>query len=144
MLSTLAAAVAETKALLGPDRSTWQWGKLSTVLFEHQLSPRANAAERTQMNLGPVPKSGDVDVAGMAEYDARTFRTIGGASFRMVLDVGGWDNSVAVNNPGQAGSWTSPHYRDLFPLWHAWQYVPLLFSRPAIERATTPKFVLVP
>jgi penicillin amidase len=144
MLSTLAAAFAETKALLGPDRSTWQWGKLATVLFEHQLSPRADPAQRAVMNVGPAPMSGDVNVVGMAEYDSKTFRTIGGASFRMVLDVGEWDNSVAVNNPGQSGNWTSPHYRDLFPLWHSGQYFPLLYSRTAIERAAKQQIVLVP
>ncbi|MEO8450738.1 MAG: penicillin acylase family protein, partial [Gemmatimonadota bacterium] len=144
MLSTLAAAFAETKALLGPDRSTWQWGKLATALFEHQLSPRADAAQRAQMNVGPAPKSGDGNVVGMAEYDSRSFRTIGGASFRMVLDVGGWDNSRAVNNPGQSGDWTSPHYRDLFPLWLSGQYFPLLYSRAAIDQATTQRILLVP
>ena len=144
MLSTLAAAVAETKALLGPDRSSWEWGKLSTALFEHQLSPRANPAQRAQMNVGPAPKAGDANVVGMAEYDSKSFRTIGGASFRMVLDVGGWDNSVAVNNPGQSGNWTSPHYRNLFPLWLSGQYFPLLYSRSAIEQAAQQKISLVP
>jgi penicillin G amidase len=58
--------------------------------------------------------------------------------------TGKWDNSVAVNNPGQSGDWTSPYYRDLFPLWHSGPYFPLLYSRPAIEQATTQKITLVP
>ena len=29
----------------------------------------------------------------------------------------------------------SPHYRDLFPLWAAGDYFPLLYSRPAVEAA---------
>ena len=45
---------------------------------------------------------------------------------------------------GQSGNWTSPHYRDLFPLWHSGQYFPLLFSRQAVEQATTQKITLVP
>ena len=118
--------------------------ELAVALFEHQLSPLASAAQRALMNVGPAPMSGDVNVVGMAECDPKTFRTIGGASFRMVLDVGEWDNSVAVNNPGQFGNWASPHYRDLFLLWHAGQFFPLLFSRPAIEQATTQRITLVP
>ena len=144
MLSTLADAYAETKALLGPDRSIWQWGKLSTILFEHPLSPLADEAQRAKMTVGPAPKDGDGNVVGVAEYDSNTFREIGGASFRMVLDVGQWDNSVAVNSPGQSGDWTSPHYRDLFPLWLSGQYFPLLYTRSAIERATEWKIVLEP
>jgi penicillin amidase len=29
----------------------------------------------------------------------------------------------------------SPHYRDLFPLWAAGQYVPMVYSREAVEQA---------
>jgi penicillin amidase len=62
----------------------------------------------------------------------------------MVLDVGRWDDSVAVNSPGQSGEWTSAHYRDLFPLWLSGQYFPLLYTRSAIEKATERKIVLEP
>ena len=144
MLSTLIDAFAETQSLLGPDRESWQWGHLATTLLEHALSPLAGESQRAQMTVGPVPKSGDASVVGVAEYDGKTFKTIGGASFRMVLDVGNWDNSVAVNSPGQSGEWTSAHYRDLFPLWLSGQYFPLLYTRSAIEKATERKIVLEP
>jgi len=52
---------------------------------------------------------------------------------RFVFDVGAWDNSMAINTPGQSGDPMSPHYRDLFPLWAAGAYVPLRFSRAAVE-----------
>jgi penicillin amidase len=52
---------------------------------------------------------------------------------RLVLDVGAWDNSMAINTPGQSGDPANPHYRDLFPLWAAGSYVPLRYSRPAVE-----------
>jgi penicillin amidase len=144
MLSTLADAFAETTALLGPDRASWQWGHLATTLLEHALSPLADETQHAQMTVGPVPKAGDASVVGVAEYDSKNFKTVGGASFRMVLDVGHWDDSVAVNSPGQSGEWTSPHYRDLFPMWLKGQYFPLLYTRSAIEKATERKIVLEP
>jgi penicillin amidase len=49
------------------------------------------------------------------------------------MDVGAWDNSMAINTPGQSADPMSPHYRDLFPLWAAGAYVPLRFSRGAVE-----------
>ena len=58
-----------------------------------------------------------------------------GASVRIVLDVGDWDRSMAINAPGQSGDPDSAHYRDLMPLWAAGQYVPLLYSRKAVEAA---------
>ena len=59
-----------------------------------------------------------------------------GPSVRVVLDVGNWDNSRAVNHPGQSGDPESPHYRDLAPLWSEGTYFPLLYSRSAVVRAT--------
>jgi len=66
------------------------------------------------------------------------------ASFRMVLDVGNWDASRAVNTPGQSGDPFSGHYRDLAPLWATGQYVPLLYSRAAVEAATAEAITLTP
>jgi penicillin amidase len=55
----------------------------------------------------------------------------------MVLDVGNWDQSRAINTPGQSGNPYSAHYRDLAPLWAAGEYVPLLYSRDAVERGAS-------
>jgi penicillin amidase len=63
---------------------------------------------------------------------------------RVVVDVGNWDNSRAVNHPGQSGDPASPHYRDLAPLWIEGRYFPLLYSRKAVEGATERVIRLVP
>jgi penicillin amidase len=38
-----------------------------------------------------------------------------------------------MNSPGQSGDPVSAHYRDLFPMWAEGSYVPLRFSRAAVE-----------
>jgi penicillin G amidase len=60
------------------------------------------------------------------------------------MDVGAWDNSVAINTPGQSGDPFSVHYRDLFPLWAAGSYVPLDFSKAAVERDAETVVTLTP
>ena len=62
----------------------------------------------------------------------------------MVLDVGNWDASRAINTPGQSGDPASPHYRDLAPTWAAGQYVPLLYSRGAVEKEAQQRIRLEP
>ena len=44
------------------------------------------------------------------------FQLASGASFRMVIDVGEWDNSLAVNVPGQSGDPESPFYDNLLEI----------------------------
>jgi penicillin G amidase len=144
MLETLAAAQRELERLQGSDRSQWQWGKIATVLLEHPLAPLMEAAQRPKWNLGPAPMSGDADVVGVAHYGLQDFHDALAASFRMVLDVGQWDNSMAVNSPGQSSDPDSPHYRDLFPLWLEGKYFPLAYSRTAVEKVTERKIVIEP
>ena len=87
-----------------------------------------------QMTLGPLQIPGGASTPRAATWRPDTFEQIAGASVRMVMDVGAWDNSMAINTPGQSGDPLSPHYRDLFPLWAAGSYIPLRFSRDAVER----------
>ena len=56
-----------------------------------------------------------------------------GGSLKIVADTDDWDNSVAVNTPGQSGDPDSPHYRDLFALWARGEYFPLAYSRAKVD-----------
>jgi penicillin amidase len=62
----------------------------------------------------------------------------------LVLDVGAWDNSVAMNSPGQSGDMASPHYADLYQAWARGDNVPLLYSRERIEAVAEHRLVLQP
>ena len=66
------------------------------------------------------------------------------ANLRTVLDVGNWDNSVAMNSPGQSGDPNSKHYDDLFQKWANDELIPLLYSREKVEEATEKRIVLLP
>ena len=79
-----------------------------------------------------------------AGYRLSDFRVTSGALFRTVIDVGNWDNSRCINAPGQSGDPRSPHYADLAPLWAAGKYVPMLYSKAAIDNAADLRIILMP
>jgi penicillin amidase len=133
LLESLAAAVAELKKTLGSDMADWSWGRLHHARFVPAIAPLADPGLAAQMTLGPLQIPGSASTPKAATYDSKTFDQIAGASVRFVMDVGAWDNSMAINTPGQSADPMSPHYRDLFPLWAAGAYVPLRFSRGAVE-----------
>ncbi|WP_332766405.1 penicillin acylase family protein [Phenylobacterium sp.] len=141
---SLIAAHDEVAGKLGPDPKTWAWGRLHHARFEHALAPLASAAQREALTAGPAPMAGTSLSPLAAAWRPADYRVISGASFRMVLDVGAWDNSMAINTPGQSGDPESPHFDDLFPLWVTGQYVPLSYSRPAVEAATERVLRLTP
>lgn len=144
LLASLSEALGELKDRLGPDMATWSWGRLHHATFEPATAPLADPVLRAQMSMGPLELPGSASSPRAATYRVSDFAVTAGASVRMVLDVGRWDNSVIINTPGQSGDPFSAHYRDLFPLWAAGNYVPLLFSRAAVEREAETVLTLTP
>ena len=142
--ASLLSAYDEVADRLGPDPKTWAWGRLHHARLEHALSPLADAAVRPLLAVGPSPMGGTSLSPMAATWRPDDFRVVAGASFRMVLDVGAWDNSMTINTPGQSGNPESPHYRDLFGRWVKGEYVPLVYSREAVEAATETVIILTP
>ncbi|KEI43080.1 penicillin acylase family protein [Saccharopolyspora rectivirgula] len=144
LLDTLATARAEVERLLGPDEQQWKWGDLLHTSFTHPLSPLVDDSERQRLDTGPFPRGGSVDTVNQSAYWPGDFRHFAGPSFRMVLDVGNWDESLAVNTPGQSGDPSDPHYRDLAAMWRDGEYFPLAYSRAAVERVAQRRIKLLP
>ena len=141
--ASLSAAMADLAGLLGPAEQDWAWGRLHQARLAHPAGPAMSAAAREQAAIEPVPRGGSSDTVGATTYWP-DFAQAAGATFRLVVDVGGWDNSVAMNSPGQSGDPASPHYADLLALWAADGAVPLLYSRDRIEAVARERIRLVP
>jgi penicillin amidase len=133
LLDSLRGALAELSQRLGPEMMTWTWGRLHRATFEPAVAVLADPELRAQMSAGPLETPGSSSTPRAQAYKAGDFSVIAGASVRLVMDVGAWDNSVAMNTPGQSDDPMSAHYRDLFPMWAQGSYVPLRFSRAAVD-----------
>jgi penicillin amidase len=144
LVDAIRAARQELEQRLGPDASRWSWGKLHSMHFRHPLDQQPGASDL--FDLGPLPRPGDeytVNAAGFDESWA-SWEQIEGASYREILDTSDWDQSVAINTPGQSGQPSSRHYADLMPLWDAGRYFPLTYSRKAVEENTVDRLLLQP
>lgn len=134
LTTTLAAAYREVAGLLGADTATWRWDALQRTEFTGLAGD----------TVGPFPRGGSAYTVDASSYTPSTFLQTSGASFKMVLDVGKWDASRAINAPGQSGDPRSPHYRDLADAWRADRYFPLLYSRTEVERHAALRVTLLP
>lgn len=134
LLGSLAEALSFVETKLGPDVKAWPWGRLHQARFEPSVALLADPALKARMIVGPhpVPGSGSAPVA--LAYRADDFIVTTGASVRMAIDVGAWDNSRFINTPGQSGDPSSRFYRNLFVDWAEGRAMPLLFSKSAIDR----------
>ncbi len=121
-------AIENLETSQGDDWSAWNWGSMNHTRFEHPVT--------AAFDLPAVDRPGDLTTVNLtAEW---------GGSFREILDVSDWDNSVATSTPGQSAQPQSPHYADLLDMWASGEYFPLLFTREAIEENTEHRLVLKP
>lgn len=137
LLTSLRAAYADVAAQLGPDESTWNWGALHFHQFAHPLGGP---------NVGPVAKGGSFHTVRASNYlnvSGPNIEVVG-ATYRMAIDVGAWDNSRAINGPGQSGDQRDPHYDDLAPAWTEGGSFPLLYTGEAIEQNAERRILLRP
>ncbi len=144
LLSTIEAAWTDLSARLGRDERSWRWGALHHAHFEHALAALPGAAQAGLADVGRWPMGGSSSSPMHTGYRLSDFRVIAGASFRMIVDLADPDRSLCINSPGQSGDPRSPHYGDLAPLWAAGRYVPMLFSKDAVEAAVTQRIRLEP
>lgn len=143
-LDSLDAAFAETISLLGPDPDTWRWGDLHKIAFEHPLLPLADPELQAAMRFPVYARGGTGNTTNNTGFGADDFLVRAGASFRMVLDVGRWDNAEMTNAPGQSGDPRSVFYDNLLEGWATDSSFPLLYSRSAVEANQALRIVLEP
>jgi penicillin amidase len=141
LMDSLASAYGECSERMGPSPAEWRWGRLHHGYFEHALTKLTG---ESGFDVGPLPMGGSDSTPMNAMFRFSDFRVTLGASVRMVIDVGGWDNSRCINTPGQSGDPRSPHYADLAPAWSRGEYVPLLYSAAAVEAAAKLRIALLP
>lgn len=141
LLTTLSKAIADCRRRHGDDHRQWKWSGWHHGYFEHPLT---NVFPEKLRDVGPLRQGGSALTVMSNGYRMSDGRAITGASFRMVCDVGAWDNSLFVNAPGQSGDVRSKHFDDHGQLWSERKYVPLIFSEEAIARETELHIVLEP
>lgn len=121
----LGKAIGKLTADLGPDWTRWQYGRVHTQSFAHKVLK--------DYDLPTVERRGGNGTVGAD-----------GASFRQIVDVSNWDNSVVVNVPGQSGQPESPYYGNLLPYWSNDEYFQMAFSRKAVDEKAAHRLTLVP
>ncbi|MBO0722221.1 MAG: penicillin acylase family protein, partial [Blastocatellia bacterium] len=130
LIRSLDQAVAELTKRLGPETEKWKLGAYHHALILHLLSPALKPELKAKFDVGDLPRGGDsytITATGGADNQTN------GGSIKFVMDTENWDNSVALNNPGQSGDVNSTHYRDHYEFWARGRYFPIFYSKTKID-----------
>lgn len=132
----LGRAVERLREERGPDTSTWRWGDVRPLRLHHPFRKTARALDYA-LGLGPRPFGGDATtiLQGTVDLVDPLSGPVGVPNLRLVIDVGGWENSRYALLAGQSGNPFSPHYAD-----HAYHWerngLPIAWSEAEAVRTT--------
>jgi penicillin amidase len=140
------AAIVELEESLGPDMSQWRWGDLHTATFENQsLGQSGIGIIESVVNRGPVAVDGAIATVNNTGYrPSAPYDVAVVPSYRQIVDMADFGNSVSMHTTGQSGHPFHQHYDDMIDPWRNIQYHPMLWERAAVEAAAKDTLVLRP
>ncbi len=146
VLAALDAAVQDLGETQGSRMERWRWGSLHTASFENQsLGQCGIGLVESLFNRGPFPVDGSLAAVNQADYDMSepyAVKTI--ASYRQVVDLGDFTESVSMHTTGQSGHPFHRHYDDMIDAWRDVDHHPMLWEREDVETEAQGVLVLTP
>jgi penicillin amidase len=119
--------------------ANWRWDRVNSAEFRHM--PFDNIFWLRRWFSRTVPRGGDAfTVTPVMPIRGRTFIS----SYRQIIDLASIDASKFIIPMGQSGHVWSGHYADLLDKWNKTEYLPMRFSRSAVDEAAGDRLVLEP
>lgn len=144
IVGAAADAMTLLKRRFGSDEKDWAWDRLHAVRFDHALGA-GGWPLAWWFSRGPFALGGDDTTINKTAVDRRQpYGTIELPSYRVIMDVGAWDNSRGVITTGQSGHPRSRHYFDQHPLWQSGDYHSMPFTRASVDVSTKSRMLLAP
>ncbi len=145
-VDSLEATLVELQGRFGDDPARWRWGEAHVAVSEHRPFGKHPLLSRV-FDLR-VPTGGDAASVNAGKHNpwdtVAPFANRWGPSLRALYDLVEPDRSLFMISSGQSGHVLSPQYRDLALPWAAGEYLPMVSSRAAVDRATVERLELRP
>ncbi|MEH2436756.1 MAG: penicillin acylase family protein [Nostoc sp.] len=138
--------VDELERIQSKDPKNWNWGKLHTVTFKNATLGKSGVAPiEALFNRGAFATAGNGETVNANRWRANeSFEVTDIPSLRMIVDLGNFDNSIAIHTPGQSGHTFHTHYNDMVDPWRKIEYHPMLWERKNVTASTAGTLKLVP
>lgn len=137
---TLQRALTDMSEAQGTrDISRWRWDTVNAAAFPH--APFDAVPSLKWAFSRRVPLGGNAfTVTPVMPLRDEIFIS----SYRQIIDLASFDASRFVIPAGQSGHVWSPQYDDLLPRWTKVEYIPMRFTRDAVDAAQAHRLVLEP
>jgi penicillin G amidase len=125
--ASLSEALDELAGKYGADSTAWRWGAAHPALFAHPVFDRIPVLRDLFDRRAPADGSFDTVNAGAFRFaDPKgAYVDTHGPALRAIYDLSDLERSVFLTALGQSAHILSPHYADLLPRWHAFDWLRL-------------------
>lgn len=130
--ASLRDAVATLRAKLGSDPAQWRWARLHRARFAHGVFNAVPLLRRFfSLETG---QGGDASTVNVGAYRRDgSFLMTDGPSYRQIIDLSNWEESLFVHTTGQSGNVFDRRFRDLLPLWREGEFIRIGASGKGVE-----------
>ena len=139
--------VAQIQKEYGKDQSKWPtWGILHSATFRNQtLGESGIGPIESLFNRGPYITGGGEGIVNATGWTVgESFEVDWLPSEREIIDLGNFENSLALHTTGQSGHAFHPHYDDMAPLWANVKYFPMYWEKDSVISNSEGHLRLVP
>ena len=142
----LEEAVEELSDRLGSNMAKWRWGDLHQATFRNQsLGESGISLVESVFNRGPFEVDGTLSTINNTAYDPGVpFAVDTVPSYRQIIDLADFSQSLSIHTTGQSGHPYHPHYDDMIEMWRNFEYHPALWERSTIEGTAAAHLTLEP
>ena len=123
------------------------WGDLQSLTMAHPMGEVPILTQLLGLKKGPFVRGGNpgtLNVSTLMPTEDGLFQTIGGPSWRFVIDLAAVDNMEMVIPAGQSGNPMDEHFFDFYDLWSEGKYWNVPFTRSAVDKKMVSMLELIP
>ena len=117
----------------------WRWDRVNRAVFPHAVFETVPLLRRAFSRS--VPAGGNSFTITPVMYIGNDVYS---SSYRQIIDLAALDASLFVIPVGQSGHVWSPQYDNLLPRWSKFEYIPMRFTKEAVDGAAAATLVLAP
>jgi penicillin G amidase len=142
----LGQAIDYLSGQFGSNQNDWRWGRLHTISFpENPIGSAVPFPLNALLNLKTMERGGDASTVAAASYDFNEpYKQTAGQSFRSLMNLANFDDSLIVNTVGQSGQPFSKHYGDNLDDWNGGRWHSFPFSSGAVDQQKDEVLTLTP
>src|SRR5262249_30817359 len=135
----------ELTRVMSRSPADWRWGQLHQLELENQTLGSDTSPVAFLFNRGGYQLPGGPAVVDANAWDASEGYDVNAVpSMRMVIPLDDLDSARWIQVTGESGHAFDSHYTDQTKLWAEGATLPWVFSRDAVDKATTDTLTLKP